>query len=136
MDAIRKKLEQELRSATARLRQIGGTDSLDELRPVGETGFADEVDIIQANEWREIEGKNPIDEEDGGEDYIRPANFVVAGEEPQEPAEPAPDPATRSRARSSSADRSRPERPRCPQLQTGSGTRAVGLNRSRYAAAS
>jgi DnaK suppressor protein len=54
MDAIRKKLEQELRRATARLRQMGGADSLDELRPVGETGFADEVDIIQANEWREI----------------------------------------------------------------------------------
>jgi DnaK suppressor protein len=54
MDAIRKKLEQELRDATARLRQMGGADSLDELRPVGETGFADEVDIIQANEWREI----------------------------------------------------------------------------------
>jgi len=54
MDAIRKKLEQELRSATARLRQMGGADSLDELRPVGDTGFADEVDIIQANEWREI----------------------------------------------------------------------------------
>ena len=54
MDTIRKKLEQELRAATARLRQMGGADSLDELRPVGETGFADEVDIIQANEWREI----------------------------------------------------------------------------------
>ena len=54
MDAIRKRLEQELRSATARLRQIGGTDALDELRPVGDTAFADEVDIIQANEWREI----------------------------------------------------------------------------------
>jgi DnaK suppressor protein len=54
MDAIRKKLEQELRSATARLRQMGGADSLDELRPVGEAAFADEVDIIQANEWREI----------------------------------------------------------------------------------
>lgn len=54
MDAIRKRLEQELRSATARLRQMGVTDSLDELRPVGETSFADEVDGIQANEWREI----------------------------------------------------------------------------------
>lgn len=54
MDAIRKRLEQELRSATARLRQMGVTDLLDELRPVGETGFADEVDGIQANEWREI----------------------------------------------------------------------------------
>jgi DnaK suppressor protein len=54
MDTIRKKLEQELRTAMARLRQMGGADSLDELRPVGETGFADEVDIIQANEWREI----------------------------------------------------------------------------------
>jgi len=54
MDAIRKRLEQELRSATARLRQMGVADSLDELRPAGETGFADEVDGIQVNEWREI----------------------------------------------------------------------------------
>ena len=54
MDAIRKRLEQELRSATARLRQMGGTDTLDELRPTGDAGFADEVDIIQVNEWREI----------------------------------------------------------------------------------
>ena len=54
MDAIRKRLEQELRSASARLRQIGGADTMDELRPVSDTGFADEVDIIQANEWREI----------------------------------------------------------------------------------
>ena len=54
MDAIRKRLEQELRSATARLRQMGMADTLEELRPVGESGFADEVDGIQANEWREI----------------------------------------------------------------------------------
>jgi RNA polymerase-binding transcription factor DksA len=54
MDAIRKRLEHELRSATARLRQMGVADTLEELRPVGETGFADEVDGIQANEWREI----------------------------------------------------------------------------------
>src|SRR5436190_18787591 len=54
MDAIRKRLEQELRNATARLRQMGTADSLDELRPVGETSFADEVDGIQVNEWREI----------------------------------------------------------------------------------
>jgi DnaK suppressor protein len=54
MDAIRKQLEQELRSAASRLRQMGGAEALEELRPVGETGFADEVDGIQANEWREI----------------------------------------------------------------------------------
>jgi RNA polymerase-binding transcription factor DksA len=54
MDAIRKRLEQELRNATARLRQMGVADALDELRPAGETGFADEVDGIQVNEWREI----------------------------------------------------------------------------------
>ena len=54
MDAIRKRLEQELRLATARLRQNGMADALDDLRPVGETAFADEVDGIQANEWREI----------------------------------------------------------------------------------
>jgi HK97 family phage portal protein len=47
--------------------------------------------VISPNEWREIEGKNPISVEDGGEDYIRPSNFVVAGEEPVEP-EPEPDP--------------------------------------------
>jgi len=38
---------------------------------------------ISANEWREIEGRNPISDEDGGGDYLRPANFVVAGEEPE-----------------------------------------------------
>ena len=54
MDAIRKRLEQELRNANARLRQMGVADTLDELRPAGETGFADEVDGIQENEWREI----------------------------------------------------------------------------------
>ena len=53
MDAIRTRLEQELRNASARLRQMGVADALDELRPVGE-GFADEVDGIQVNEWREI----------------------------------------------------------------------------------
>ena len=54
MDAIRKRLEQELLNATARLRQMGVADSLEELRPIAETGFADEVDGIQVNEWREI----------------------------------------------------------------------------------
>lgn len=44
---------------------------------------------ICPNEWREIEGRNPIAEEDGGDDYIRPANMVVAGEEP--PPAPKPD---------------------------------------------
>ena len=37
---------------------------------------------LSANEWREIEGRNPLSEDDGGSDYLRPANFVVAGEEP------------------------------------------------------
>jgi len=41
--------------------------------------------ILSANEWREIEGKNPISDEDGGEDYLRPANMMVAGEEPPAP---------------------------------------------------
>jgi len=35
---------------------------------------------LSPNEWREIEGKNPISDEDGGDDYIRPANMVVAGD--------------------------------------------------------
>ena len=43
--------------------------------------------VISSNEWREIEGKNPISDDKGGGDYLRPANFVVAGEEP-EPVQP------------------------------------------------
>ena len=45
--------------------------------------------VISPNEWREMENMNPISDEDGGEDYVRPANMVVAGEEPELP-EPAP----------------------------------------------
>ncbi len=45
--------------------------------------------VISADEWREIEGRNPLPEGSGGGDYLRPANFVVAGEEPEdEPDEP------------------------------------------------
>lgn len=47
--------------------------------------------IISANEWREIEGMNPIEKKHGGEDYIRPMNYTVAGAEPvEEPPEPNP----------------------------------------------
>lgn len=45
--------------------------------------------VISPNEWREMEGMNPIEPDDGGDDYIRPANFVVAGQpEATEPVEP------------------------------------------------
>lgn len=44
--------------------------------------------IINANEWREHEGLNPIAEDDGGEEYRVPVNTMPAGEEP----EPEPDP--------------------------------------------
>jgi DnaK suppressor protein len=56
MDAIRKRLEQELKTAVSRLRQMGGAAALEELLgPSGEHwSFADEVDEIQANERREI----------------------------------------------------------------------------------
>src|SRR5262245_30659848 len=56
MDGIRKRLEQDLRAAVARLRQVGGTAALDDLLgPSGEHwAYADEVDEIQANERREI----------------------------------------------------------------------------------
>lgn len=47
-----------------------------------------EMGVINPNEWREHLNMNPIAEEDGGEDYIRPMNMVVPGEEP--PAEPPP----------------------------------------------
>src|SRR5881394_2852876 len=56
MDGIRKRLEQDLRAAVARLRQLGGATALEDL--LGHRGehwsFADEVDEIQANERREI----------------------------------------------------------------------------------
>jgi RNA polymerase-binding transcription factor DksA len=55
MDGIRNRLEQDLRAAVGRLRQVGGTTALEDLLgPRGEHAFADEVDEIQANEWREI----------------------------------------------------------------------------------
>lgn len=53
---IRKRLEQELRTAAARLRHMAGAAALEELLgPTGEHwSYADEVDEIQANERREI----------------------------------------------------------------------------------
>lgn len=42
--------------------------------------------VLSADEWREIEGKNPLKPDNGGDDYLRPANFVVAGEEIPAPA--------------------------------------------------
>lgn len=43
--------------------------------------------VISSNEWREREGLNPISDKDGGDDYMRPANMLVAGE--PVPAQPA-----------------------------------------------
>jgi len=40
---------------------------------------------LSPNEWRERESMNPISEEDGGDDYIRPMNFAVSGEDPPAP---------------------------------------------------
>lgn len=37
---------------------------------------------ISANEWREKEGMNPISKDDGGDEYIRPANMTLAGQPP------------------------------------------------------
>jgi RNA polymerase-binding transcription factor DksA len=57
MDAIRKRLEQDLNTAVRRLRQVGGAVAIEEVtRAIGDgNGFADEMDVIQANERREIE---------------------------------------------------------------------------------
>jgi len=57
MDAIRKRLEQDLTTAVRRLRQVGGAVAIEEVtRAIGDgNGFADEMDVIQANERREIE---------------------------------------------------------------------------------
>jgi HK97 family phage portal protein len=41
--------------------------------------------MLSANEWREREGMNPIPKDKGGDDYIRPANMTVAGEQQEEP---------------------------------------------------
>lgn len=41
--------------------------------------------VISADEWRELEGKNPLDDGDGGDEYIRPANMAVAGRPPPVP---------------------------------------------------
>jgi DnaK suppressor protein len=56
MDGIRRRLEQDLRQAVARLRQSAGAKALEELiGPRGEhSAYPDEVDEIQANERREI----------------------------------------------------------------------------------
>jgi DnaK suppressor protein len=57
MDAIRKRLEQDLKGAVRRLRLAGGAAAIEEVtRAIGDaSGFADEMDVIQANERREIE---------------------------------------------------------------------------------
>jgi len=57
---------------------------------------AREWGAINVNEWREHLGLNPLSDEDGGEDYLRPMNFMVAGEEPpEEPEEPTEGPKAR-----------------------------------------
>jgi DnaK suppressor protein len=51
----RKTLEQELKKAVHRLRQMEGTTDVDEVPVLGDNSpFADEVDEIQASERREI----------------------------------------------------------------------------------
>lgn len=56
MDGIRKRLEQDLKMAVSRLRQMDGADVIEEFPgALGDNSpFADEVDEIQANERREI----------------------------------------------------------------------------------
>jgi len=39
--------------------------------------------VINPNDWREMENMNPISDEDGGEDFVRPMNMSVPGEEPE-----------------------------------------------------
>src|SRR5438552_18021112 len=56
MESIRERLEEDLRTTVGRLRQMGGAVAVEELPgAIGDNSpFADEVDEIQANEWREI----------------------------------------------------------------------------------
>jgi RNA polymerase-binding transcription factor len=56
METIRERLEEDLRTAVTRLRQMGGAVAVEELPgAIGDNSpYADEVDEIQANERREI----------------------------------------------------------------------------------
>jgi DnaK suppressor protein len=56
METVRERLEQDLRTAVSRLRQMGGAVAIEDLPgAIGDNSpFADEVDEIQANEDREI----------------------------------------------------------------------------------
>src|SRR6059036_3877187 len=56
METIRERLEEDLRTAVHRLRQLGGWVTVEEVPgAIGDNSpFADEVDEIQANERREI----------------------------------------------------------------------------------
>jgi DnaK suppressor protein len=56
METIRERLEEDLRSAVGRLRQMGGAVAVEEVPGAigANSPFADEVDEIQANERREI----------------------------------------------------------------------------------
>jgi HK97 family phage portal protein len=50
--------------------------------------------VLSGDEWREIEGKNPLDDDNGGDEYWRPANMAVAGEPVIAPVIAPPKPAT------------------------------------------
>jgi len=56
METIRERLEEDLRTAVGRLRQMGGAVAVEEMPGAigANSPFADEVDEIQANERREI----------------------------------------------------------------------------------
>lgn len=43
--------------------------------------------VISANEWRERENMNPVADDDGGEDYWRPSNYELPGEEADDEVE-------------------------------------------------
>ena len=45
---------------------------------------AREWGVVNANDWRENLNMNPIPEEDGGEEYIRPMNMQTAGQMTEE----------------------------------------------------
>ena len=55
MDEIRRKLEAQLKEAIGRLRQLGGSTTVEVTGAIGDNSpFADEVDEIQASEDREL----------------------------------------------------------------------------------
>jgi RNA polymerase-binding transcription factor DksA len=106
METIRERLEEDLRTAVSRLRQMGGAVAVEELPgAIGDNSpYADEVDEIQANERREIGFATRellvgrVNRLSAALERLRDGEYgtCVECEEPISPAVPGPDRAPRA----------------------------------------